>query len=409
MPCDALSLSEARRLAIAAQGLHRPPVATRAAGAALTAAARRLGVVQIDSVNVLARAHLLALHARIGAFDPAALHRAAYGGRRRRLFEYWGHEASLLPVETQPLWRWRMADARDGVGIYAQLARFGKEQAGFVETVRREIETRGPLAAGELQTGDAKRGRGSWWGWSPRKHAVEWLFWAGVLTTATRRGTFERVYDLTERTLPAAVVETPTPTRADAQRELLRRALKASGVATERDLRDYVRLKPAAARDRLAELAEAGAARPVTIEGGTPAFLDPAARVPRTVGGRALLCPFDPLIWTRDRTERLFGMRFRLEIYVPAAKRVHGYYVLPSLLGDALVARVDLKADRPAGTLRVQAAYAEPGGPPAEDVAAELAASLTGTAAWLGLMRVAIGRRGGLADTLRRACRAAAG
>lgn len=403
MAKDCLSIAEARRLVISAQGLPRTPSGKigTSSSTKISCIARRLGLVQIDSVNVLARAHLLTLYARVGAFDFSALHRAAYGGRRRKLFEYWGHEASLLPVETQPLWRWRMADARAGNGLYAGLVRFRKENAVFIDTVLAEIERRGPLAAGELTNGG--RSRGAWWGWSDGKRAIEWLFWAGLVSTATRRHTFERVYDLTERVLPAAVVDTPTPTREEAQRELLRHALRASGVATEKDLRDYLRLPVSDARARLAELGEAGEALPVAVEGWPPAYLSPRVRIPREVDSRALLCPFDPLIWTRDRTERLFGMRFRLEIYTPAAKRVYGYYVLPFLLGDALVARVDLKADRQHKTLRVQAAHRENTAPP--NTAVELAATLRRMADWLGLDDINVERRGGLANDLRRACR----
>ncbi|MEM1027645.1 MAG: crosslink repair DNA glycosylase YcaQ family protein [Planctomycetota bacterium] len=403
MPRDRLSLSEARRLAIASQGLHRTAAtpARLASVPKISNTAQRMGLVQIDSVNVLARAHLLTLHARLGAFEPASLHRAAYGGRRRRLFEYWGHEASLIPVEAQPLWRWRMADARAGKGMYAGLVRFRKENAKFVDAVLAEIETRGPLSAGELT--DGGNSRGSWWGWSEGKRAIEWLFWAGLVTTATRRNTFERVYDLTERVLPAAVVDTPTPTRDEAQRALLRIALRASGVATEKDLRDYMRLPLSDTRARLAELVEAGEAIPVEIEGWPPAYLNSKARVPKNVNARVLLCPFDPLIWTRDRTERLFGMRYRLEIYVPAAKRVHGYYVLPFLVGESLVARIDLKADRQNGRLLVNAAHLEGGA--AHETAVELADSLKHMADWLGLAGVTVSRRGGLANELRRACR----
>ncbi|MBX2850659.1 MAG: winged helix DNA-binding domain-containing protein [Phycisphaeraceae bacterium] len=398
-----LSISEARRVAIKAQGLHRPPPTSKGSVTTrkIATAVRQLGIVQIDSVNVLARAHLLTLYARLGAYEPEALHRAAYDGSQRQLFEYWGHEASLLPIETYPLWQWRMDDARAGSGIYGGLVRFRKENAKFIDAVLAEIDKRGPLSAGELTDGGSSRG--SWWGWSEGKHAIEWLFWAGLVSTDTRRNTFERVYDLTERVLPDEVAQSPTPNREDAQRELLRLALIASGVATEKDLRDYLRLPHADSRARLAELVEAGNALPVSVEGWPATYMAPNTRVPRRVASRALLCPFDPLIWTRDRTERLFGMRFRLEIYVPAAKRIHGYYVLPFLMDEALVARVDLKADRQEGVLRVKAAHLEDDAP--SETATELAAALRLLADWLGLSDIAVERRGGLANELRRACR----
>ncbi len=404
MPRNHLSLSEARRVAITAQGLQQPPSPSQRSVTArkIGSVVQQLGIVQIDSVNVLARAHLLTLYTRLGAYDPKALHRAVYDGQRRRLFEYWGHEASLLPVETYPLWQWRMEDARAGSGIYGGLVRFRKENAKFIDAVLVEIEKCGPLSAGELTYGGSSRG--SWWGWSEGKRAIEWLFWAGLVSTHTRRSTFERVYDITERVLPDTIAQSSTPSREDAQRELLRRALVALGIATEKDLRDYLRFPVADARARLAELIESGDAMPICIEGWPDAYTAPKTRVPRQVASRALLCPFDPLIWTRDRTERLFGMRFRLEIYVPAAKRVHGYYVLPFLMDEALVARVDLKADRQGDTLRVKAAHLEDSAP--SDTAIELAKELRKLADWLGLSGITVERRGGLANPLRRECRA---
>lgn len=404
MPRTHLSISEACRVAIKAQGLHRPPPASKRSITAhkIGTVVQQLGIVQIDSVNVLARAHLLTLYARLGAYGPEVLHRAAYDGSRRQLFEYWGHEASLLPVETYPLWQWRMEDARAGSGIYGGLVRFRKENTKFIDTVLTEIEKRGPLSAGELT--DGGRSRGSWWGWSEGKRAIEWLFWAGLVSTDTRRNTFERVYDITERVLPDSFAKSSAPSREDAQRELLHRALVALGIATEKDLRDYLRFPVVDARARLAELVESEEALPISVEGWPDAYMAPNTRVPRQVASRALLCPFDPLIWTRDRTERLFGMRYRLEIYVPAAKRVHGYYVLPFLMDEALVARVDLKADRQGDTLRVKAAHLEDDAP--NETAAELAAALWRLADWLGLSDIAVERRGGLANELRRACRA---
>ena len=375
-------------MALAAQGFAAGRPAAPVARAAVLPQIERLGLVQIDSVSALVRAHYLPLFSRLGPYPRGLLDEFAYSGRRRRLFEYWGHEASLLPVTAHPLLRWRMERARAGRGIYTGLARFASERANFVTAVLREITDRGPLAAGELANGG--RGQGGWWGWSDGKLALEYLFWAGLVTTAARRG-FERVYDLPERALPRAVLDLPTPEPAEAQRTLLRRAAAALGVATARDLRDYFRLDADDTPTRIAELVEAGALLPVAVEGWSqPAWLDPGARLPRRVDGRALLSPFDSLVWERGRTERLFGFRYRLEIYTPAHKRTHGYYVLPFLLGDRLVARVDLRSDRKAGYLRVLATHLEPG-VDAAAVAEPLSGELELLARWLELDRVRYG------------------
>ncbi|MBX9991110.1 winged helix-turn-helix domain-containing protein [Phreatobacter oligotrophus] len=399
---DSLSLRQARRIAISAQGFD---LAGHGEGRGASPSERRhlkrmaeeLGVIQIDSVNVVARAHTLPGFSRLGLYDPADLDALAYGGRRRALFEYWGHEASYLPVALQPLFRWRMERARRGEGIYTGLATFGRERQDLIEEVRREIETDGPKAAGELS--HDHRGEGGWWGWSEGKRAIEWLFWAGIVTTATRRGAFERIYDLTGRVLPRAVIETPTPDEATAHRELVRRSAIALGIGTERCLRDYYRLGVAETRQAVAELVEAGDLVPVTVEGfRNPAYLAAGARIPRRVEARALLAPFDPLVWQRERTEGLFGARIRLEIYTPAEKRTHGYYVLPFLLGDRLVARVDLKADRAGSALVVQAAHREEGA--GDAVAGPLAEELRLMARWLGLADVRVMPRGDLAAAL---------
>ncbi|MGL4291382.1 MAG: winged helix-turn-helix domain-containing protein [Phreatobacter sp.] len=395
---DSLSLKQARRIALAAQGFGRPRAEEPARRRDLKAMIERLGVVQIDSVNVIARAHTLPGFSRLGRYDTADLEALAYGGRKRSLFEYWGHEASYLPVDLQPMMRWRMARAARGEGTYSGLAKFGRERQDLIGEVRREIADRGPLAASELS--HDHRGEGGWWGWSDGKRAIEWLFWAGIVTTKTRRGAFERVYDLTERVLPQAVVDTPTPDDAEAHRVLVRIAAAAMGVATERCLRDYFRLELADAKAAVASLVEAGELLPVTVEGwAKPGYLAAAARVPRRIEARALLAPFDPLVWQRERTEALFGARIRLEIYVPEHKRTHGYYVLPFLLGDRIVARTDLKADRVRSTLVVQAAHAEPGVASAE-IVEPLRAELALMASWLGLEHVEIKGRGDLAGAL---------
>ena len=399
MTAPDLSAGEARRIAIAAQGLAapRPPPGDAAAQRAmLHAMIERLGVVQLDSVNVLARSHYLVGWSRLGAYEPALLDRLSHAAPRA-VFEYWGHEASLLPVELQPLLRWRMARAhQDAWGRMRAVSR----RRAFVGKVLAAVAERGPISAGELGIEARPKAQRGWWAWSDVKTAIEWLFWSGQVTSAHRRA-FERAYDLPARVLPAEILEAPTPPEADAHAALVDRAARALGVATAGDLRDYYRLKPAPAEQAIAALVEAGALRPVTVEGWRkPAYLHrDAPPPPPAIERAALLSPFDSLIWQRERTERMFGMRFRLEIYTPAPRRVHGYYVLPFLLGDRLVARVDLKADRPARTLRVQAAHQEPGRPGGA-VAEALAAELSGLAAWLGLERVDVARRGDLARAL---------
>jgi uncharacterized protein YcaQ len=388
-PRESMTLAQARRLALAAQGFGRPRPARAVGAADLLRTVRGLGLVQIDSVNVLVRSHYLPVFSRLGSYDPALLDAAVYGGRRRRLFEYWGHEASLLPVEQQPLLRWRMQRAKNGDGTWSGVARFGRQQAAYCNAVLEQIREQGPLGVSELQS--AGKRSGAWWGWSEGKVALEWLFWSGQITTHSRRR-FERVYDLIERVLPPAVLALPTPTVADAQRELVRIAARAMGVATERDLRDYYRLSPADARARIAELVEHGEITPVRVEGWDgAAWLVTGARIPRSIDARALLSPFDSLVWFRDRLQRLFDFHYRIEIYTPAHKRVHGYYVLPFLFGDRLVARVDLKADRAAGRLRVIATHHERG-VDRRAVDAGLRAELARMAAWLGL-EYTMGRR----------------
>ena len=392
---ETLSLAAARRIALAAQGFADPRPSGAIDRRHLRRVLDRTALLQIDSVNVLTRAHYLPIYSRLGAYPRTLLEDAAWG-RRKVLFEYWAHEASLLPLEMQPLLRWRMAQADRGEATWGRLKPFAGDRRPEAEAVLARITAEGPLAASELE---GPKGPGGWWGWSDAKSALEWLFWNGRITTATRRASFERVYDLTERVLPGSVLETPTPSEADAHRQLLRIAARAHGVATAGDLRDYFRLSPEHAKPRLAELVEAGDLIPVRVEGWTQqAYLDPAAKQPRRVRARALLAPFDPLIWERSRTERLFGVRYRLEIYTTAEQRLHGYYVLPFLLGERLVARVDLKADRAAGVLRVQASHAEPGAP--SDVAPQLAAELHIMAGWLGLEQVAVEPSGDLANAL---------
>jgi uncharacterized protein len=389
---ERLSAAQARRVALAAQGFaDRRPAAT-ADLRHVRKAIRRVGVVQIDSVNVLCRAHELALWSRLGAYRRGALDDLAH--RRRELFEYWAHEASFVPVRLQPLLRWRMDHAADHA--WAGVARIQRDKPGYVAAVLDEVRARGPIAASDLSNGGASRG--PWWGWADGKVAMEWLFYSGQVSVHERRRSFERVYDLTERVLPAGVLAAPTPTTDDAHRALLLEAARAHGVATAHDLADYFRIGVAKGRPRIAELVDAGALLPVEVaEWGAPAYLHPEARLPRRVDARAVLSPFDSLVWERSRTERTFGMRYRIEIYTPAAKRTHGYYVLPFLLGDQLVGRVDLKADRKAGTLLVQSAWVEPAHADRwPEIAAELATELNDLAAFLELDQVATTGRGDL-------------
>ena len=383
-PLDRLSAAAARRIALAAQGFGRPrPGAVTWRQLARILA--RLALHQIDSVNVLARAHYLPAFSRLGRYDRALLDRAAW--RRpseRRLFEYWAHEASLLPLDLHPLLRWRMAQADRGKRGWKALRAFAGPRRAEAMALLERIRGEGAMAASDFEHG---RSRSGWWEWGATKHALEWLFWAGRITTATRRGSFERVYDLTERVIPSAVRDLPTPAPADARRRLIDLSARALGVATAADLRDYFRLKPEEAKPAIESLAEEGVLLPVAIEGWRqPAWLHAEARRPRRIGGQALLAPFDPLIWERARAERLFGFRYRIEIYTPAEKRVHGYYVLPFLVGEALAARVDLKSDRQSRRLLVRSVHLEPNAPP--DTRERLGEELELTAAWLGLDEV---------------------
>jgi uncharacterized protein YcaQ len=386
-----LSADEARRIALAAQGFADRRPAGRVDRRHLRRVLDRVALVQLDSVNVVVRSHYLPLFSRLGAYPRALLDRAAY--EHRDLFEYWGHEASLIPVAHHPLFRWRMARARTWGGM----AKVARDRREYVEAVFREVADRGPIAASELD--DPGRRRGPWWGWGDGKRALEWLFWLGRLAAAGRRN-FERLYDLPERVLPAGVLSAPTPDEPEAHRQLLLMAARATGVATARDLADYFRLGVKDARPRLDELVDSGALVPARVDGWRqPAYLDPAARVPRRVDATALLSPFDSLVWERARTERLFGFRYRIEIFVPAPQRVHGYYVLPFLHRGRMCARVDLKADRKAGVLRVLGAWAEP--QTDGEVAPALAAELTALAGWLDLRGVTLEPNGDLAPALR--------
>ncbi|RWB67408.1 MAG: winged helix-turn-helix domain-containing protein [Mesorhizobium sp.] len=391
---EKISLAMARRIALAAQGFADPRPNSTPDRRHLARVLGRTGLLQIDSVSAVVRAHYMPLYSRLGPYPLALLDNAAVT-RKRKVFEYWAHEASFLPVETYPLMRWRMERAARGEEMYNGLAKWGRERATYIEDIYREVVQRGPIAASALE---GQKGSGGWWGWSDAKHAFEWLFWAGRITTASRRG-FERLYDLPERVLPPAILALPVPSPEDAHRELLRISARAHGVATAGDLRDYFRLSPADIKGRIEELVDAGDLLPVRVEGwDKPAYLYKDARFPRKIKARTLLAPFDPVVFERARTERLFDFRYRIEIYTPAEKRQYGYYVLPFLLGERIVARIDLKADRPAGVLRVHAAYAEPGAPP--QTAAELFEELKLTQGWLGLERIEVTPAGDLGSAL---------
>jgi uncharacterized protein len=396
-----LSADAARRIALAAQGLARPRPA-RADAAAVRRVLGQIQLIQIDSVNVLVRTQELPLWARLGAHDRGVLPRL-HG--RRRLFEYWGHMASLIPIDLQPDLRWRMKEAMSGDNVWGAVARLGRDQPDYVARVLAEFRDRGGLAASQLTDAEAKRIRGPWWSWGDHKRATEYLFWTGQLAVAHRLPSFERVYDLPERVLPPATLRAPTPDPADAHRALLRRAAGALGVATAADLADYFRIRKTPARARVAELVDAGELVAVEVEGWRePGLVDPDAAEPRRAEARTLVSPFDSLVWDRARTERLFDFHYRIEIYTPPGKRRFGYYVLPFLLGDRLVARVDLKADRAAGALAVRGVFAEPG-VERRATAAALADELRAMAGWLELDRVTVAAKGDLARDLRAAMR----
>ena len=358
----------------------------------------RIGVLQIDSVNVVVRSQELPMFARLGDHRRDLVPNLTAA---RDVFEYWAHEASHVPVDLQPFLRWRMDDARQGRGMWGGIARVGREEPERVADVLAQVRER-PLTVGMIE-GAGERGAGMW-GRTPGKVAMEYLFWSGQVT-ATRGPNFERWYDLPERVLPAEVLARPTPTPAEAKSMLLEVGARSHGVGTAKDLADYFRLNVPEARDLLDEMVEDGRLLPAEVEGWRhPAFLHPDGRRPRRITGRALLSPFDSLIWERDRTERIWGFRYRIEIYVPKPKRVHGYYVLPFLLDGHLVARVDLKSDRANGVLLVQAVWGEDGIDTGR-VATELAAELAALAAFLGLDGVEVVGRGDLAPALASAAR----
>jgi uncharacterized protein YcaQ len=390
---DTLSQKQARRIALAAQGFLDPRHTTPTMRT-FNRTLERTGVLQVDSVNVLQRAHYMPLFSRMGGYDTTLLTRAAEK-KPRRLVEYWAHVQALMPVELWPVMQHRMASYRDLRGKWWQ-----EVDDDLADQLLAEIAVRGPSTARDLDDG-APRDKLHWgWNWSAAKKALDFLYMAGDLAVAGRNRQFEVIYDLPERVIPAHVLALPTPTKEEAALELVRRAAASHGVATVKCLADYYRMKTEQVLPAVQVLVEEGVLEPVAIEGwNRPAYLHRDARRPRKVDARAFLSPFDPVVWLRERTEHLFDFHYRIEIYTPAEKRIYGYYVLPFLLRDEIVARVDLKADRKEGRLVVKSAWAEDGAP--ADTAEELSAELRELAGWLGLSDVTVEPRGDLAPALR--------
>lgn len=399
---DTLSAAEARRIALAAQGFARPrpsSVGVRQLNLVL----QRMRTLQIDSVNVFARSHYMPLFSRLGPYDTAALDRLLFA-RRPPYVEYWAHVAAFIPAADWGLFGFRMDDMR---AKYGGSEGWVTKHREIVDWVRAELAERGPLRPAQIEHDAKEQTRGPWWDWDVVKLALEYLWLFGEVAIAGRRG-FERTYALADRVIPADVLASPVA-RGEAIRELVRRAARAYGVATAADLADYWRI-----RDRpailaaLADLADAGEVVPVSVEGWTTAgrpakaWLHTEARVPRRVDATAVLTPFDPVVWFRDRAERLFGFEYRIEIYTPPERRRFGYYSLPVLSGDDLVARVDLKADRASSTLLVQSAWWEPGKHVDAESAARLADELRRAAAWQELESISVSRWGDATDDLAR-------
>lgn len=399
----ALSAVEARWLAIGSQGLGKPRPKTTVSRRHVHDAIATVGTLQLDAINVVARTQFLVLFSRLGAYDVNHLH--ALTGPGGELFEYWGHAASLVPMAAQPLFRWRMAQATqhgDTPLRKERVAAYEKANKKYIAAVLAEVHERGPLTAGQLS--DPRRQDGEWWDRrSLGRVALEHLFARGEVA-GWRAPNFERVYDIPERVIPAAVLAQPTPTVEEAQRALLLSSARSLGVATVRDLAAYYYIRPKDAALRVRELVESGSLVSVQVDGWSDAaFTTPDVRVRRPPRATAtLLSPFDSLIWERSRTSRLFGFDYTIEVYVPEPKRVYGYYVMPLLHGDELVARFDLKSDRKASVLRVRGAYAEPGADPVA-IAPAAVAELDALRSWLGLDELVIARKGNLAPALRRA------
>ena len=384
---DSLSIADARRIALAAQGFDTARPKTKATQRQVDALISRLGVIQIDSVNVLVRSQELPLFARLGNHDRNAIPKAT---EAQKLFEYWGHEAAHLPVDLHPLFRWKMDAARTGKVTHWGLTSFYEDNKAFVKRTLKHVATNGPTTSRELSTRTEKKG--TWWDWDEAKVALEYLFLTGQLMSRGRGTDFARIYDTPERVLPQRIIDAATPSEYDARKQLLVRSAIAQGVATARDLADYYRQKLATVKPLIAELVEEGELREVTVDGWTEkAFVHRNAKLPKQLHATALLSPFDSLVWCRPRKERLFDFHYRIEIYTPKEKRKFGYYVLPFMMDGQMVGRVDLKADRASSKLLAHSVHTEKGVKRSainEDLNAELAA----LASWLGLEQVQIGR-----------------
>lgn len=390
-----LSRAQVRRAHIAAQGLADPRPGGNPDIRHIRRSMKTMGVLQIDSVNVVERAHQLTLFSRLGPYDSDLLWRAL---RKREVFEFWAHMASFVPVADWPLYKHRMESTREHG--WRVIRRLREEAPGYIESVYEQLVERGPLKTSDLD--DPGERKGPWWGWADGKHVLEWLFESGQAAVAERRN-FTRYYDIAERVIPDEHRNAPAVPEEEAHRILLLRAAEKMAVGTAKGLADYFRLPIVPSRVAVEGLAGAGALVEVEVEGwNEPAYMHPEATIPRSVSARALINPFDPIVWFRERTERLYGFHYRTEIYVPAPKRVYGYYVFPFLLGDELVARVDLKADRKAGRLLVPGAFAEDGAD-SGFVARHMASELRLMAEWLDLGEIAVGRKGNLARELRSA------
>lgn len=388
-----LSIDQARRIALGAQGFADARPAGRIDRRHFRKVIDQIGLLQLDSVNVLERSHYLPMWSRLGNYSRQALDE--FTARSGEMFEYWGHEASLLPVARHRLLRWRMKEMEPWRRVRGVIG----GNPGYVESVREEIAARGPLTVSDLT--DPGDRTGPWWGHGKGKTALDWLFAKGQIT-AYRNGNFGRLYDLPERVIPREHLAAPAPSKREAFRELLALAARHHGLGTATDLADYYRLHRPTARSVLAEMVAAGEVEPVEVAGWKhPAFMNPGAKLPRKITGAALLSPFDPVVWERDRTQRLFGFHYRIEIYVPRSKRIYGYYVLPFLVDGELVGRVDLKSDRKNGALLVQGSYVEPDRD-ATAVASRLAVELAEMSRWLGLAKIEPASRGNLAAALRK-------